>query len=427
MRTSNKTIEEVVKHNLCTGCGTCVALCPNSAIRIVQNKDRYIPEVDNDKCNHCGICYEACPGDIVNFKQLEYEIFGKRPRNSLIGNYEASYVGTSTNMDIRYNSSSGGLASSLLIFALEEKIIDGALVTKMSDSNPLEPEVFIARNKKEIISASRSKYCPVPVNEAIKDIIKEKGKFAIVGLPCHIHGIRKAENVNTKLKKKIILNFGLMCHHTPTFYATEFLLKKIKVDKKNIRKINYRGHGWPGGMTIILKDGKVKFIPLFSPLYQGGIFHNCFISKRCSLCIDKSNKLADISFADPYALSDDSIGESLIVSRNIIGENLLKKALSKKKITLRKISKNEVLDSTALLAHQKLVHATTTIFKNLSKEVPFFNQKLPKIELEDYINAFLVYIQTFFSSKKSLMFLADPYIILLRITNFIQTKFSSNN
>lgn len=424
---SNKTIEEVVSVKLCTGCGTCVSLCPNSAIRMVRNNDRYIPELNNGLCNQCGICYKVCPGHSVDFKELNLEIFGQEPKNFLIGNYERCFIGHSTCANIRYNSSSGGLVTALLIFAIEEKIIDGALITKMSDRNPLEPEVFIARSKEEIISASKSKYCPVPVNSAIKKFLKEDGKFAVVGLPCHIHGIRKAEITNMNLRKKIILHFGLMCHHTPTFFATEYLLKKIKVDKKNIKKIEYRGHGWPGGMSILLKNGKSKFIPLFSPIYSGGVFHDCFISQRCSLCFDKSNKLADISFADPYTLSEDNIGESLIISRNIIAEKLLKNALLMKRIELYETTSTKVLRSVALLSHQKRVHASISIFKGLTKNVPLFNQKLPESELSDYIEAFLLCLQTYFSSKVYLLVLVDPYLFLIRCLNFIKSKFSSRN
>ena len=41
------------------------------------------------------------------------------------------------------------------------------------------------RIKEEIISASKSKYCPVPANIVLKEILKDKEceKFAVVWLP----------------------------------------------------------------------------------------------------------------------------------------------------------------------------------------------------------------------------------------------------
>jgi len=78
--------------------------------------------------------------------------------------------------------------TALFIFALEKGLIDGALVTGMKKDKPLEPEPFIARTREKIISARGSKYCSVPANIALKEILKakEEERFAVVGLPCHI-------------------------------------------------------------------------------------------------------------------------------------------------------------------------------------------------------------------------------------------------
>jgi coenzyme F420 hydrogenase subunit beta len=81
MTENNNTITQVVKDGLCTGCGTCIALCPNEAIELTINEKKgfYVPELNEGKCNNCGICYEVCPGHSVDFKQLNLEIFGKEP------------------------------------------------------------------------------------------------------------------------------------------------------------------------------------------------------------------------------------------------------------------------------------------------------------------------------------------------------------
>jgi coenzyme F420 hydrogenase subunit beta len=232
---TDETIAQVVKDGLCTGCGTCVALCPNEAIKLTINEKKgiYVPELDEEKCNNCGMCYNVCPGHSVDFKQFNLEIFRKEPENVLIGNYLNCYIGHSKDYDIRYNCASGGLITQLLIFAMEEKIIDGALVTRMKKDNPLEPEPFIARTREEIIEASKSTYCPVPANVALKEILnsKQEERFAVVGLPCHIHGIRKAEQINKSLKEKIYLHIGIFCGHAPNFLGTEYLFKKNLLHK----------------------------------------------------------------------------------------------------------------------------------------------------------------------------------------------------
>jgi coenzyme F420 hydrogenase subunit beta len=99
---TDETIAQVVKDGLCTGCGTCISLCPEEAIKLTINEKKgiYVPELNEEKCNNCGICYEVCPGHEVDFKQLNLEIFGKETENVLIGNYLNCYIGHSMDYDI---------------------------------------------------------------------------------------------------------------------------------------------------------------------------------------------------------------------------------------------------------------------------------------------------------------------------------------
>jgi len=329
----DKTISKVVESGLCTGCGTCVGICPEDAVQMVKDESKgiYLPQLDEAKCNECGICLKACPGYEVDFKALNLEIFGKEPADILLGDYPSCYIGHATDYDIRYNSASGGLVTALLIFALEQGLIDGALVTKMNEKNPLEPQPFIATTREEIISASKSKYCPVPANIALKEILnaKEGERFAVVGLPCHIHGIRKAEEVNKKLRERVVLHLGLFCGHTPNFLGTEFLLNRMSLKKSDIIKLDYRGEGWPGSVKICLKGGQL--LPDYSWAW-GLLGSNFFTSARCLMCYDQTAELADISFGDawlPEVTGSEKIGKSMVICRSEVGERVLRLATEK--------------------------------------------------------------------------------------------------
>lgn len=45
----------------CTGCGACVSACPNGAVSIVREGDKYIARTDREKCVNCGQCVAGCP------------------------------------------------------------------------------------------------------------------------------------------------------------------------------------------------------------------------------------------------------------------------------------------------------------------------------------------------------------------------------
>lgn len=414
---NNTTIEAVVRHGLCTGCGTCVGLCPRDAIDMVidHHKGIYVPRLDKEKCNQCGLCLDVCPGHSVDFKQLNLEIFGKQPDDVLLGNYLNCYIGHATDYDIRYNSASGGLVTALLISALEQGIIDGALVTRMRKDRPLEPEPFIARTREEIISAAKSKYCPVPANVALKEILRAKKgeKFAIVGLPCHIHGIRKAELVDKKLKEKIALHLGLVCTYADGFWVTKLVLDKYGIRPEDIAYLDYRGGGWPGYMTINFKDKTRKLIPFD----EYTIFHNLgfFAQPRCFLCCDGINDFADISLGDawlPEVRKQDNIGTSLIISRYKIGEALLEQATAKEKIALENIESRRIRGKGTKKAEFRIKSVLSYL---TGKKIPQYNIELPKPRLIAYPRSLQLFINLLLS-RGCLWALIEPLARLQQAT-----------
>lgn len=403
---AGETISKVVDSGLCTGCGTCAGICPNAAVQMVKDKSKgiYLPQLDKGSCNECGICLEACPGYGVDFKALNLEIFGKQPQDILLGNYLGTYAGYASDQSIRYNSASGGVVTALLVFALENGIIDGALVTRMSGKNPLEPQPFIARTKEEITCACRSKYCPVPANMALKEILGQDGKFAVVGLPCHIHGIRNAESVDKELGQRVLLHFGLFCSATRTFQATEYILYRAGINPAGVVEFRYRGEGRPGQFVAILSDG--KNIPLLYSEYYAQSIRSFFIPMRCGLCNDHSNELSDISFGDISMpeFQHDAIGISSVICRSEIGDRFLKQAASAGVIKLTEISSYSLAQSKigSLYRKKKDLNARRNLFRLTGKSTPNDNADLLNPSPASYIHAGFLYTEICISAKHRL-------------------------
>jgi len=375
------TVSFVVEGGLCCGCGTCAGICPTEAIVMNMTSHIFVPRIALDKCIHCGLCVESCPGHSVNFGSINTQIFGKIPEDLLIGNFLNCYVGYSTDHELRYNSASGGLATQLLTFALENDIIDGALVTRMKRQNPLEPEAFVARTVDDIISASKSKYSPVAANVALKEISRESGRFAVVGLPCHIHGIRKAEAVSKVLKKRIVLHIGLLCSHMVTFAGIYHLLRKLKIEKDMVRNINYRGDGWPGSLSVQLNHGRHEKVPLTDSWHgYWSLFSSFFFTPmRCTMCPDQTAELADISLGDAWLpeFRSDKIGRSIVVCRTKFGQDVLEKATQSKVICLKQVDAEKVWQSQkANLKFKKSDFAQRlSLLRMFGKSTPRFTPK----------------------------------------------------
>jgi len=53
----------VVDKETCTGCGDCVKICPQDAIKMVDGK-----AVVNEDCIDCGQCVDECPVEAIEME-----------------------------------------------------------------------------------------------------------------------------------------------------------------------------------------------------------------------------------------------------------------------------------------------------------------------------------------------------------------------
>lgn len=425
-----RNIQNIVDNDLCTGCGTCSSFCPENAIEICLDpkKEIFIPQINLHNCNQCGVCLKFCCGKGINYKKLNPEL-NEIKKNNLLGNYINLWTGYSNNTKIRFNSSSGGMITQILIFALEIGYIDGALVTKMKNDNPLEPEPFIARTKQEIIQSSKSKYCPVPLNKILNKIFNAPNneKFAVVGLPCHIHGIRNAELTNKKLSSKIVLHLGLFCHHGTNFKGTKFFLDMLKINKSRIRKLNYRGGGWPGYFEVQCLNNVIKKELYWKFYVLPSIYF--FTPKRCLKCDDVFNELSDISFGDawlPKIQEKDNLGTSLLIIRSLKGQRLINEMCSEEQIIMDTCNIVEVIESqkAAVYFKKKNIKARNKISNLIGNQFTISNSCYYKINIFDYLFAITIYCNAYLSANRLVQFISRSLpFFLIKIYHFVFYKF----
>lgn len=407
-------IDIVVKKNLCTNCGTCIAACPFNAIFYEQKENNFEIKVDWKKCRKCGLCLKVCPGLGVDFKNLNKNIFKKDKKiryDQNLGYFRNCYLAYSRDSNIRFQCSSGGAITSTLIYLLRNKIIDGALVTAMDSRRPLLSKPFIAYSEKEVIEARGSKYTPVLLNQCLKEIMKsKKQRFAVVGLPCHIQGIRKFQKINPTLKVKIKICLGLVCGQEVNFSGTRFILKQLKTKFDEVKKIQYRGDNWPGEIIVFKKNGKVKKLPfpeVFRTFTMG-----FFTPERCFLCTDFTNELADISFGDAWIpkLIKRRQGVNFVITRTKQGQELLEK--KNKSIYFKKIDPGLVIKTYNIRLFckkksHKLLTTTASLFKwGIPK---YTNQTKCQIRPAS-ISVLIFYLNSNFSNRYPKFFLRIPLI-----------------
>jgi len=380
-----------------------VGICPYNALEMSDNLDKCIP-VLKGICNKCGLCYDACPGKYVSFPDLNRDIFGKKTE-SFLGNHKELFVGHATDKTIWEKGASGGVVSAILINLIESGEVDGAIVLGTSAERPWQTEVQIVRDKDSILAASQSKYVISPVNTILRELKEKNGKFAFVGLPCHVQALRKLEKIKPDLTNKIKYIVGLYCGNNMYFNATKSLLRRFGVnDLREIKSLEYRAGEWPGKFEVILKNGKKYSIKKFFYNY----LIQFYIAKRCLLCIDLSNEFADISVGDGWLpeFKEKGLGWSVVVVRTNKGKNVLDNAVKNKALFLKEISEKQALNmhSHGLDFKKKGAFIRLKLRKMKGKAVPDYEVNSPKISTKRVIIEIFVtlifYICSFGISKK---------------------------
>ena len=415
-----KSIQDINLKYLCTGCGACAAVCPTGAIKMKIHNGVYRPEIDQKLCIGCGRCLSVCPGIGVATEFIPKTKHYKK--NHFLGSFISTYLGYSKNESIRFNSSSGGIATALLVFMIKNHYIDGAVVTRIKKGT-YETESFIAKNEEELISAQGSKYSPTNPVSIIKKVKNMKGKkFAFVGLPCHIHGIRKIQKIEKWAQNRIILTIGLFCSHGSSYIATKTILEKLG-RKNSINNLKYRGNGWPGKMEIGYKDKK-EFIPL--GVYWKRFYAPYFFTPyRCLTCCDFASELADISLGDAWLeeiKKRDNIGTSVIITRSRLAEKVIKDAEEANKIYLKPIPYSKVIKSqSGILLRKKVgVGSRIKLFKLLHRPTPNYNHNYG-FTCEGILGALLVLFNVLVSKTFLGKFLIKnlPKTIINRYCNIV--------
>jgi len=426
-----QAVKNVVEAGLCVGCGVCEVACSRKAIKMISDNEygMIFPMVDEKLCNRCGFCLDVCYGFNVD-NELNLKIFHDLP-NSIVGNYIGSYIGYAKDQILRFNATSGGVATALLISALEEKLIDGAIVTRMDTGNLPRAKAFIATTTKEILSAAGSKYCPSSLAECLEVVESDMGSraYGVVGLPCHIYGTRKLAEVSSKIRDSIVLYLGILCGGMPSYVGTQYLLRVYGMEKQHINEFEYRGGGWPGRLLIqgeSLRRREKISVPY--PDYWQSTFQY-FQPYRCTVCHDGFNEFSDISCGDawlPHLTEKDKEGTSLIITRTEIGERLVQRAFQKGCIQITPIEKQDVIRSQQGLVRSKALNlrARVNLSKIIRRTLPTFDlSRTPPANLTSYLAGIELYLGNAMASRKRLWGSFEAYLSLKRRIGQLMVKF----
>ncbi len=293
--TRRNVVAAVVSNYLCCGCGTCVAVCPTDALAMTETAAGLLTAqmTPEEACTGCGLCLRTCPGAILTDESEQ--AFDALP-DPFVGSIVDAYWGWAQAPRTRQDGASGGVVTALVEHLLRTATVQAALLTRWSPDDPLKHEAFIAHAPEDLGRSQRSRYCPVALNERLRELMQFE-RIAVVGLPCQLHGIDHFARLLGDGFPDII-RVGLFCERTLSPLIVDRLIE-IAGAKTPIRQFEYRHkgeHGWPGDVYVQDGGGNAVFIDRDERMRRKDLY----TPARCRLCFDKLNVLADIACGDGY-------------------------------------------------------------------------------------------------------------------------------
>jgi coenzyme F420 hydrogenase subunit beta len=315
--------EKVFGRDLCAACGACLSLCPY--LRSWKGRVVKLDDCDLEE----GRCFAYCPRTEVDLNEVYQKIFGKSYEEIELGPFRKIVMARAKDPNWRKKAQTGGVVSSLIDFALREKIIEAGILTPRDEY--LLPQGKIVTSRKAVLSCAGSSYVSGPTLEAFnKGPWKNKERIGVVGLPCQVLALARMKT--SKLEKKtpidqVNLVIGLFCTWALDYKPfMTFLYKRI--GSRSIKKLN-----------ITPPPERILEVSVGNKLYRVSVDDiRPFIRPSCRVCLDMTAELSDISIGTVEGKE----GWNTVIVRTVSGENLFRQAKKAGVIEIRPLPMNNL-------------------------------------------------------------------------------------
>nr|MDO8088418.1 Coenzyme F420 hydrogenase/dehydrogenase, beta subunit C-terminal domain [Candidatus Sigynarchaeum springense] len=276
-------VKVVDEGKACSGCGVCQSACPVDCISVDDGKVM----IDMDKCIRCGLCLTACPRALLPRKSTDWAMKGgpANPEELKAGNFIEAWCARITRTDVQQLVQDGGVSSALLMQAFESKAIQAAIGVARQDDVPWKPEAIVMKGSHDVTRAAGTKYVNTPSLKLLRSVKREKS-IAVVGTPCMMQAIRKAEIYpsGTIGVANIKYRIGIFCMESFTHAGIKQLCEgTFGIPLDQVKKMN-------------IKEGQFFAFPISGDPKSASMKDVTKLARlSCHCCHDLTSEMADIS------------------------------------------------------------------------------------------------------------------------------------
>ncbi|MBW2118848.1 MAG: Coenzyme F420 hydrogenase/dehydrogenase, beta subunit C-terminal domain [Deltaproteobacteria bacterium] len=310
MKGCKELISEVIEKDLCCLCGACAGSCPY----LTSYKGRIV-QMDNCTLSD-GQCYQYCPRTPVDMDAASLHVFGVPYSEDEMGTFKDVFMARARDSVIKGKAQYGGTVTTLLSVAMEEGLIDSAILTRTADDKI--PRPFVARNVSEVLQAAGSNYMACSVLEAYNRLPEDNSdKLAIVGVPCQVLAAVKMKMEPPRHRcstDNIAFVIGLFCTWAlspPGFH--DFLKTSLNL---------------PSVIKFDIPPPPANRFDVYTPSGQVSLSLDQvreYIMPTCAYCLDMTAEFADVSVGSVEGVE----GWNTLIVRTDEGARLVEKAKAK--------------------------------------------------------------------------------------------------
>jgi len=316
--------QRVQRTKLCTGCGACVSLCPYMVFYHDQTIVLHACDLKE------GRCFAFCPRTPTDLESMRTRFFSDVDMTPEIGSVKEYLIARATDRQVQKNAQHGGTVTALMSLAIEEGILDTAVVTEGVERF-LHQGVAVG-DAAAIQDRGKSKFIAAGTIAAFNKASKSTArKIGVVTTPCQALALAKMrmkplpENDNNIDKLKLVI--GLFCGWTLSWQKFTALLQS----RTNLKDVV--------GMDI--PPGKHQ-VAIFTADNSFGISWDeiePLIRDACHYCIDTTAEFSDISVGSARLSEDWETARTWnqVIVRTKTGQDLIKLARDKGVLEFREV------------------------------------------------------------------------------------------
>lgn len=318
-------VRDVLKEELCIGCGACTL---GTKARIVFNSyGELVADVSSCDESEFHQMDSVCPfGSLsANETELAKQEFGACKDivdGGEIGLYSALYAGYSK--EFRESGSSGGVITWLLAHLLRESLVDKVIVVGRSNSGDRFFDFKVIGNVDDLKATGTSFYYPVSYDGVLEYVANNPGRYAITGVPCFHKALRQIKSQNKTIAERVVFQIGIVCGQLKSAFYLDYLDRKVSSERSLVdacfrrknpvaRADDYLFEGVYQATNGVGEKRSVRNREIGANWAMG-----LFKPKACDFCDDVYAETADISVMDAWLdkYVSDGRGTSLVVARS---------------------------------------------------------------------------------------------------------------